>query len=156
MEIPTIHTFQPSTLGKTCGRMAPMSRSVRGPMCLAALALLVGLLATAAPAGAATYTVYSCRGPAGLPISTRAWQADDGDLGVSDKCADGGSLSASIDPVNRGKQQLSGLRFMTPPGTVIAGYRVHLTATTGYCGRPPGGACDRLVARDTRRDAGLQ
>ena len=32
----------------------------------------------------------------------------------------------------RGKQQLSGLRFMTPPGTVVAGYRVHLTATTGY------------------------
>jgi len=101
-------------------------------MCLGALALLLGLLAIVAPAGAATYTVYSCRGPEGLPISTRAWQADDGDLGVSDTCADGGSLSASIDPLSRDKQQLSGLRFMTPPGTVIAGYRVHLTAMTGF------------------------
>ena len=131
MEIPTIHTFQPPNQGNTSGRMALLSRSVRGPMCLAALALLFALLGLASPAGAATYTVYSCRGPEEQPISTRAWQGDDGDLGVADTCADGGSLSASING-GRGKQQLSGLRFMTPPGTVVAGYRVHLTATTGY------------------------
>ena len=126
--------FQAPESGKTPGWMALLSRSVRGPMCLAALALLFGLLAAAAPAapaGAARYTVYSCRGPDGLPISTRAWQADAGDLGVSDTCADGGSLSASINS-GRGKQQISGLRFMTPPGTVVAGYRVHLTALTGF------------------------
>ena len=131
MESPTIHTFQPPNQGKTAGRMAPLSRSVRGPLCLGALALLVTLLAIAAPAGAATYTVYSCRGPEGLPISTRAWQADEGDLGVEDTCADDGSLSASINS-GRGKEQLSGLRFMTPAGTVIAGYRINLTAATGY------------------------
>ncbi len=114
--------------------MTPVTTAPRRATISFAFALLVGLLVMAAPAGAATYTVFSCRGPDGAPVSTQAWQADQDDAGVSDGCSDGGSLSASIDVNGRTKEYLSGWRFMAPPGTQIAGYRIHLTAATDPIG----------------------
>ena len=107
-----------------------MTLKLRPPKPLIAAALSLGLLAVAAPAGAATYTVYSCRGPEGTPVSTRAWQADPGDAGVADSCAKGGALSATLDGRGEAPRQLSGVRFIAPAGTAIAGYQVHLSAMT--------------------------
>ena len=105
--------------------------SARLSLSLAGAALTALLAVPAAAVGDdAAYTVYSCRGPEGTPVSTRAWQADAGDAGIGDACASGGALSAEVDGPALGPGRLSGLRFAAPPGAVIAGYRIHLTAAT--------------------------
>ena len=58
-------------------------------------AALVALAVISSIADAATYTVWSCRGPDGAPLATGAWSP----LGESkgqDGCASGGSLNARI------------------------------------------------------------
>ena len=106
---------------------APLRRSIAGAALAAALCLPAAAPASPAPA---TYTVHSCRGPEGSPIATRAWQGDVGDVGVIDACATGGALTAEVAGPSGGPGQLSGLRFAAPPGTVIAGFRIHVTAAT--------------------------
>ena len=108
-----------------------MSAPLRRTIAAAALAAVLALPAAAAADDPATYAVYSCRGPEGAPISTRAWQADPQDAGAADTCATGGALTAQVDGAATAGG-LSALRFLTPPGTTIAGYRIHLTAETGH------------------------
>ncbi len=115
-----------------------MSARVLSTIAAAALALLLAAPVAASAAEPATYSVYSCRGPEGEPISTRAWQADAKAPGVSDTCAEGGALTVEaagygLEPgLLPGPGIASGLRFAAPGGTVIAGYRIHLTAATGW------------------------
>lgn len=106
--------------------IAPLRTTIAGA------ALAVALCAPAAVAAPApvTYTVYSCRGPEGTPIATRAWQGDVGDTGFDDACATGGALTVEVAGPSGGPGLLSGARFATPAGTTIAGYRIHLTAAT--------------------------
>ena len=107
---------------------APLRRSFAGATLAAALCLPAG--APAAAPAPVTYTVHSCRGPEGDPVATRAWQGDIGDTGVTDACAKGGALTVEAAGPSGGPALLSGVRFAAPPGTAIAGYRIHLTAAT--------------------------
>ena len=107
---------------------APLRRSIAGATLAAALCLPAG--APAAAPAPVTYTVHSCRGPEGDPVATRAWQGDIGDTGVTDACAKGGALTVEAAGPSGGPALLSGVRFAAPPGTAIAGYRIHLTAAT--------------------------
>ncbi len=108
-----------------------MRARLRRTIAAAAPAALLAVPAAAAAQAPASYAVHSCRGPEGAPISTRAWQADPGDVGAGDTCATGGALTASAGAAPAGPGVLSAMRFVTPPGAVIAGYRIHLTADTG-------------------------
>lgn len=80
-------------------------------------------------ARAGTYDVWSCRGPAGAPLATGAWQP--GVLGtparVADTCASGGSLRLSMDSGRDGGVGAT-LRFAPPAGTRIAGYELFRSA----------------------------
>src|SRR6476619_4747344 len=94
---------------------------------LLAVGLLVAALG-AASADAATYTVWSCRGPDGSPVSTQAWQPDSLGTATADSCATGGFLRARVDPAMGVVSSVHGYRFATPPGASIAGYRLYLFA----------------------------
>ena len=111
--------------------MFPALASARLGVALAAA--LVALALTSAVADAATYTVWSCRGPDGAPLSTGAWSALGKD-GGQDGCSSGGSLNARIpsghDEPYAKPYALDGYRFALPEGALIAGYRNHLYAAT--------------------------
>jgi hypothetical protein len=95
--------------------------------------IVAGLLAAALPAvaGAATYSVWSCRGPDGTPASAQAWQADSQGPATADSCASGGYLRARLQPpADNALGTVRGYRFLTPPGATIAGYRIYLFAAT--------------------------
>ena len=96
---------------------------------LLAVGLFVAALG-AASADAATYTVWSCRGPDGSPVSTQAWQPDSLGTATADSCATGGFLRARIDPAMGVVSSVHGYRFATPPGASIAAYRLYLFART--------------------------
>lgn len=78
--------------------------------CLAA-ALAVALIAVVTTrAEAATYEVWSCRGPQGEPVATDAWtltKIDEPALVIDDSCAQGGALRMAISP--RGVESSSDL-----------------------------------------------
>lgn len=112
--------------------------SPRRLLALAAVAAVFGVPVAAAQADDAFYTVWSCRGPDGAPVATSAWQAGAGDEGALDTCASGGSLSAEVTGGGEpGPRTASGWRFMAPVGTVIAGYDIELTASTGKVAGEP-------------------
>jgi hypothetical protein len=97
---------------------------------VAALLALVLLVAAAPRADAAPYTVWSCRGPAGEPVGTTAWQAG-GSAGTrADGCAEGGALRAALGPADVDAAAESGFRLLAPAGTTIAGWRAWLDAAT--------------------------
>lgn len=96
---------------------------------LLAVGLVVAALG-AASADAATYTVWSCRGPDGSPVSTQAWQPDSLGTGTADSCSTGGFLRARIDPAMDVLSSVHGYRFATPPGASIDAYRLYLFART--------------------------
>ena len=81
-----------------------------------------------ASARAATYTVWSCRGPDGAPISTAAWKLVGNDQAARDTCAGSGSLDAGL--LQSDDQPLRGYRFTVAPGASVAGYRIYLHAFT--------------------------
>jgi hypothetical protein len=72
---------------------------IRSPWRLAALAAAIVTFAAAATASADTYSVYSCKGPTGVPNAATGWGATTptGVGHVSNACPSGGPLSASID-----------------------------------------------------------
>ena len=72
---------------------------IRSPWRLAALAAAIVTFAAAATASADTYTVYSCKGPTGVPNAAAGWGAPTptGVGHVSNACPGGGPLSAFID-----------------------------------------------------------
>ncbi|MDA0139016.1 carboxypeptidase-like regulatory domain-containing protein [Solirubrobacter deserti] len=79
---------------------------------------------------AKTYSVWSCRGPAGEPLSAAAWtsttvNAAAGDVTFADTCAQGGALSVSLAPGREFSSAVVGMAALSaPPGTRIAGYRL--------------------------------
>jgi hypothetical protein len=96
----------------------------------AVTATVLALAFAVATADAATYTVWSCRGPDGTPVATGAWLPLAGGL-AQDGCASGGSLDARIRPAHRTPSTTGGYRFALPAGALIEGYRIHLFAATG-------------------------
>jgi hypothetical protein len=88
-------------------------------------------LAWAAPAQAGQYTVWSCRGPNGTPISTSAWrtQSEDaaaGDMSITDDCAGGGSLRIEATPggtISDHQPAVEAL-FEPPAGTFIPSFEI--------------------------------
>lgn len=102
--------------------MTRLPRPHRRALPAAALSAAVALVLTlAAPAGAGTYTVWSCRDADGGALPAAAWQG----AGVADTCATGGALRAQVDEAGT-----TGAVFLAPPGTRITGYRASLTAAT--------------------------
>ena len=83
-----------------------------------------------AEASAASYSVWSCRGPDGSAASTRAWSAGVDPAGTSDTCATGGSLRAQLLGTDGPAGTTRGFRFLLPAGSTISGYRIELAATT--------------------------
>ena len=95
--------------------------------------MLAAAVATSvpAPAHAGEYTVWSCRGPDGQPISTEAWRtqvndAQAGDIEISDGCATGGSLGIEVTsagiPANR--KPRGEAVFRLPRGALISGFEL--------------------------------
>jgi hypothetical protein len=71
----------------------------RSPWRLAVLAAAAVTLVGAATASADTYTVFSCKGPSGLPNAAAGWAASpaaSGQASATNACATGGNLSASL------------------------------------------------------------
>ena len=98
---------------------------------LLSCALVAGIaLSLPHVADAKTYTVWSCRGPAGEPLSTAAWEtrtvnAAAGDVAFADTCAEGGSLRVSLAPGRGFDAAVVGMAaFSAPPGTRIVDYRL--------------------------------
>jgi hypothetical protein len=96
------------------------------------MAAVVGVAAwaSAASASAGTYAVWSCRGPAGEPVSAAAWtprtvNARAGDVTLDDTCAQGGRLRVSLAAGRAFASSAVGMAtFTAPPGTRIVGYEV--------------------------------
>ena len=105
---------------------------------LLALSLWVGALFggmsfvwDAAPARAGQYTVWSCRGPSGLPISAAAWRLNISDataldMTAADRCASGGPLLIEATPreIIQNRNPTGEATFEPPPGTVIPSFKV--------------------------------
>lgn len=112
----------------TSARRILQTRARPAHLLLALATLLVGL-APAASADAAGYTVWSCRGPQGEPLSAAAWSAG-GDGTQADGCAAGGGLRASLSATATAADAAGGFRFALAPGAAIGGWRVWLSAST--------------------------
>src|SRR5690606_13696189 len=99
------------------------------------LSLIAGLAALAvfacpvAPASAGEYEVWSCRGPEGQPLSTKAWtsrayDAAGTDLTFDDDCASGGPVTLTVNPSSTGtRRPRLEYTFNLPRGAKITGYR---------------------------------
>lgn len=106
---------------------------------LAVLTALLGLSVTGPPASAATYEVWSCRGPQGAPAPSGAWvpatAPETAPLAVvTDSCGDGGALRAALAPNNDHVQGAASLTFGAPAGTRIVGFDVDHTVGAGALG----------------------
>jgi hypothetical protein len=106
---------------------------------VAVLVALVGLSVAAPPASAATYEVWSCRGPQGAPAPSGAWVPTTAPevaplAVVTDGCGDGGALRAALSPNVPHEQGSASLTFGVPAGTRIVGFDVDHTVGTGTMG----------------------
>ena len=124
-----------------------------GPRAASVCAAVIGLGALVpASAPAASYAVWSCRGPEGATLSTRAWTAGLDPAGTSDTCADAGSLRAALLAGDGPSGLVRGFRFLLPAGATISGYRLELAASTAASGNPAafqaGVAADAPLAVD--------
>jgi hypothetical protein len=100
------------------------------------LSLIAGLVAFAvlacpiAPASAGEYDVWSCRGPAGEPLSTEAWvprtfNADPSDVTLTDDCATGGPVTLTLNPgATATRRPRLEYGFDLPRGAKILSYRL--------------------------------
>jgi hypothetical protein len=104
-----------------------MHRSGPGLAALAAAAVSLAVAAAPAAADANTYSVFSCRGPAGALNAAAGWSPFASAItgaAAGDDCAAGGTLFAALpDGANGGR--IARWRFDAPPGTRI----VRVTAT---------------------------
>lgn len=116
-------------------------------MSLWAGALLGGITLAwdVSPARAGEYTVWSCRGPSGLPISAAAWRmnisdATAEDMTAADQCASGGPLLLEATPreIIQNRNPTGEATFQPPAGTVIPHFRVwRYTAANDGPSTPP-------------------
>jgi hypothetical protein len=96
---------------------------------LALVAVAAAALGSAGSAGAASYTVWSCQGPDGAPVSTSAWTPG-GDGALVDDCATGGALRATLGAADTAAGTIGGFRFALPGGATIRSWRVWMSART--------------------------
>lgn len=122
---------------------SPLGRPLAG---LCASLLVLGLLGiVVVTASAATYSVWSCRGPTGEPVSTAAWtpSAFDDRLGgvtIDDDCAGGGALELSLSPGTSFPAPLKPHAIATfdlPPDGRVASYALWRSIRTAIA--TPGG-----------------
>lgn len=107
-------------------RRAPLRRLLIGP--LAALpAVAVVLLLSAAPAGAAPYTVWSCQGPNGEPLPGSAWTAATAGVGATATTDCAGGLRAGVTAGRSNGRAAGTLTFAAPPGVRITGFELQRT-----------------------------
>ncbi|WP_022927503.1 carboxypeptidase-like regulatory domain-containing protein [Patulibacter americanus] len=141
--------------------MSPLARprparpaATPAALLLAVLATLVALSLTAPRASAATYEVWSCRGPQAAPTPSGAWvpatAPETAPKAVTaDTCADGGALRAALIPNESHAKGAASLTFGAPAGTRIVGFDVDHTVATGTMGFfSPGSYVSELVATD--------
>ena len=113
--------------------------------------IAIGLLSLAIPAAsadAATYTVWSCRGPdgsAGLHAGLAGGQQQHRDRRQLRHAA--ATCARACSPATRSSGRFRGYTFLTPPGAQIAGYRIYLFAAH----RRDSVNEDRLRGRPRRR-----
>jgi hypothetical protein len=91
----------------------------------------VGATSVPAAAHAGQYTVWSCRGPEGLPISTAAWHtrvndAEPGDIEIDDSCASGGALAITVtdEGIAWNRKPRGEAVFRLPRGAEISGFQL--------------------------------
>ncbi len=91
-------------------------------------AALLALPATASATG--SYSVYACKGPAGLPAPAAGWTANrESDAFATNDCATGGPLAVGLTGVGPWKGGIGAeQRFVAPAGTRVEG--VTLTRKT--------------------------
>ncbi|HSD80868.1 MAG TPA: carboxypeptidase-like regulatory domain-containing protein, partial [Solirubrobacteraceae bacterium] len=135
-------------------------RTPRPHPALAAMALcLAGIAVPPATARGGTYTVWSCRGPAGEPLPAGAWRVS-GDPAVQrgDGCAEGGALVAALrddeGATDRTPAVRGGYRLAAGDGEAIAGYRVWRVAEVARPHPDLGGAYATLLEDDAAAPGG--
>ncbi|MDQ2622581.1 MAG: carboxypeptidase-like regulatory domain-containing protein [Actinomycetota bacterium] len=110
------------------GELIPLLGVLLGAVTLMATLWLApaGLVPTA---DAGQYSVWSCRGPDGSPVSTEAWRLSERnavatDFSLSDDCLTGGSLDAESAASGLGAKSQAWATFELPRGDTITGYTV--------------------------------
>lgn len=112
-------------------------------LALLGAALLVPFAAPA-PADAASYWIWSCRGPDGAPVASDAWvpygSAATTSASRADTCATGGALTLQLTPStgDQASNAVTGFRLQLPPGTPALAYRIELAGRTSSAMSPPG------------------
>lgn len=117
----------------------------------AAAALLIGpaLALPGAADAAGSYTVWSCRGPDGQPVSARAWQSGGSSIAtMSDTCASGGDLAVVAAGRSGGYLDDAGARFQSFGGSAIVGYRIWRWTITGGSGTAGAGFYSDVLEDD--------
>jgi hypothetical protein len=95
---------------------------IRSPWRLAVLAAAVLTLAITATASADTYTVYSCKGPTGVPNGAAGWVVNPAPTGqgvVANQCPSGGPLTAALNAANPTGGANASWRFDAPADTSL-------------------------------------
>ncbi|ADB49668.1 Ig-like domain-containing protein [Conexibacter woesei] len=103
---------------------------------LLAIGVVAALALPAVAQAAGSYTVWTCRGPEGQPLSATAWQSAGSPIAtMTDTCASGGELSVVV-PAGRSGTYLddAGARFQAMGGSAIIGYRLWRSTTTAGSG----------------------
>ena len=112
--------------------------TIAGPIVLAA-----SMWCAASPADAGEYDVWSCRGPAGQPLSSEAWQPREsdtapGDVWVDDDCATGGPVVLNLTDSGTGpRRSRLDLEFDLPRGAVITDFRLRRAISAAALFGPP-------------------
>jgi hypothetical protein len=105
----------------------------RSPWRLAVLAAAIVTLAAASTASADTYTVFSCKGPTGVPNAAAGWAATPTPTPegrVANACATGGPLTALLDATTPSGNASASWSFAAPADTRIVRLAAQ-RATTG-------------------------
>jgi hypothetical protein len=98
---------------------------IRSPWRPAALAAAIVTLAAAATASADTYTVYSCKGPTGVPNAAAGWAAvpaPSGEGQATNSCPSAGPLSALLNSATPTGGASASWRFSAPTDTRIVSF----------------------------------
>jgi hypothetical protein len=123
---------------------------IRSPWRLAALAAAIVTFAAAATASADTYSVFSCKGPTGVPNAAAGWAAlpvPSGVGHVANSCPAAGPLSAWVDTAPTGDAKAA-WRFDAPVDTRIVRFAAQ-RSTIGVSAAPPSQAKDVSYVLET-------
>jgi len=106
-------------------------RNLRRSLGAGVVAVFIGCTFSAG-ADAASYDVYSCRGPVGQPLSSAAWQpklndAEPGDLTITDTCLSGGAVTLETNPagINGPRKARLDYVFDLPAGATISSFQLN-------------------------------